>query len=1057
MVSGQKLQLKASIIGEATNKKLDWFISLSDQSYASVSERGLVTAKRVLDKHSVTVYVRSGDTGDAEASIELQIIPVTDKLLISLNEELVGGKTITCDLNAADQVLTLTAEAIPFDAVPCVSWALTDKAGIATLTVNPDGTVTLMPSGIGKTGTVKLTATAMDGSRQKTQLSVSFVRYPHAVTILDCPEELISGQSVTLMTDVGAEKTFTDNTILWHLREEDEGYAFINPKGKLTVRAIAEQKEIEVTAEVLTTGVLSASKQITLYPKATSVSLYYNSEPVNGKQIGIETGAVLNLQAMVKPSDAVNLLKWTTSNKKIATVDENGIVTALGKGAATITCTEMDGSKKTASVKLNVCRLVERIDIDCDMSLTQTEDVYELNSGSSLQLFAKVYPEDATYKTVTWELSGEGAPYVTISKNGKLTLSKELYENYPLTVTARAVDGSNITASCSITLKPRSGEVLKIMRDGINVTGTSLALEIGSTIQFYAENVEGQDFPLATWKSSNAKVASINENGFLVVKLAGTTVVSATVGRFTAIVTINVCTNAHGIVIKVSKGGAPEVAVGKSITLTASALNPNAGKKSFTWKLADASDAVYASIDNNGKLTAKAKTWTDDTVRSVSVIATITDGSNLESAPFEIIIRPLAERIVIQDVKGAVSERAYDIGRGHPSSFYLYAKVYPETASQAVTWKSSNNKTAVIDANGLVTIKMPGKVTFMATTADGSNLSEKTLFDIHETVYPVALKITSPEKDLILKSSGESKILKCEFDQSVKPTNKAVKWSIPKPYWNFVTIDEMSGKVTAAKLDNEFDEIQIPVHVTADADPLVTAATYVTLRSVSAAERAEHERCNALKVKTAILRDASDNEFLKVQKQLARWTADKKKKVSGICNFCAHVTLMNRYIAYYYGDTGCPFTAANVYKTMAGDSPLEIDSKTARVYTDVNSDKFKSTTFSCKVNGKTVKLKSVEDSKPKTEADLVSILEKHPEGVWVRFSSKEGSESSGHVVVVVGYEYENGKYTFQVADSNGATYRTLDKAILWKKRYGGSEKKPLPWKYINTVRYITTA
>ena len=69
----------------------------------------------------------------------------------------------------------------------------------------------------------------------------------------------------------------------------------------------------------------------------------------------MKKGATLTLKAVVSPSDAdIKDVKWTSSNKKVATVDKHGKVKALKNGVTTITATAKDGSRVSASCKITV-------------------------------------------------------------------------------------------------------------------------------------------------------------------------------------------------------------------------------------------------------------------------------------------------------------------------------------------------------------------------------------------------------------------------------------------------------------------------------------------------------------------------------------------------------------------------------------------------------------------------------------------------------------------------------------------------------------------------------
>src|SRR5690625_550529 len=75
---------------------------------------------------------------------------------------------------------------------------------------------------------------------------------------------------------------------------------------------------------------------------------------VSPKTNNLEVGATRNLTATVSPDTAKQTVSWSSSDDAIATVDNNGKVTAVGAGTATITVTSTEKSdvKDTATVNV---------------------------------------------------------------------------------------------------------------------------------------------------------------------------------------------------------------------------------------------------------------------------------------------------------------------------------------------------------------------------------------------------------------------------------------------------------------------------------------------------------------------------------------------------------------------------------------------------------------------------------------------------------------------------------------------------------------------------------
>ncbi len=167
---------------------------------------------------------------------------------------------------------------------------------------------------------------------------------------------------------------------------------------------------------------------------------------LNETECEITEGETLQLTATVIPEDVTDrTVSWTTSNENVATVDENGLVTAETLGTATITATTNDGSNLSASCNVTV---LKRIVLAESIKLNVT--TAGLNEGSTLQLTATVLPEDCDNKTVLW--SSDNPSVATIDSNGLVTT----HSVGTATITAMTTDGSNLSTTCTVTLLPIS-------------------------------------------------------------------------------------------------------------------------------------------------------------------------------------------------------------------------------------------------------------------------------------------------------------------------------------------------------------------------------------------------------------------------------------------------------------------------------------------------------------------------------------------------------------------------------------------------------------------------
>lgn len=163
-------------------------------------------------------------------------------------------------------------------------------------------------------------------------------------------DTLISGEELTLSAVAmpGAKKI----TARWFLVSGQE-YATVTEKGVLTAGIVEEPTTVQVTA-VLTGSTVRMTKQFTILPQVSQVTIQYRGNPAPAEQdISAEDGDTLRFKASTLPAEAVSPVQWRSSDEKVAVVD-GGLVTLVGSGRAVITAQAMDGGKKEASVTLNV-------------------------------------------------------------------------------------------------------------------------------------------------------------------------------------------------------------------------------------------------------------------------------------------------------------------------------------------------------------------------------------------------------------------------------------------------------------------------------------------------------------------------------------------------------------------------------------------------------------------------------------------------------------------------------------------------------------------------------
>ena len=183
------------------------------------------------------------------------------------------------------------------------------------------------------------------------------------------------------------------------------------------------------------------------YAIAYKDTYYAPSYPVTSIKVSPDTltltkkGETAQLTAEVTPSYADNKrVTWQSSDEKVATVDENGKVTAVGNGTATITATSVSGSY-TAAVSVTV-----KIPVEIQKLTIEAEKETLTKIGESTELKVKIEPENADLQKLIWKSDNEKV--ATTDENGKVTA----VGNGTAEITVTTEDGK-ITASIMITVK----------------------------------------------------------------------------------------------------------------------------------------------------------------------------------------------------------------------------------------------------------------------------------------------------------------------------------------------------------------------------------------------------------------------------------------------------------------------------------------------------------------------------------------------------------------------------------------------------------------------------
>ena len=611
---------------------------------------------------------------------------------------------------------------------------------------------------------------------------------------------LIGGKSMKLTAvDRETGKTIPASSITWALENPDDAaYATVTADGTVKSYVVASKHDVTFLGALKNGYSGFVMHTITIYPPVSLVEIHSGDKNVTGETLYLNgtEGAELALTAKLYPTDGKEGVTWKSSNTKVLTVEDGTVRYVAGTGTVTITATANDGSKKSASVKVQVGLLTQSV------TITEPETT-TLRSGKSLTLKATTEPVKPTVSGVTFHLvNGADSVYATVAANGKVT-AKTVNEPHAVQVVAASKDGQAKSEPITLTILPKSNQTL-ILKSGTDyVTKTTLIRNIGETIALKAYTLDvSSEVPTeveaenVTWKSSNAKVATVDETGKVTCNAKGKATISALVGgKVQATVTVSVTTLVESLTIG-SKTGTFTLASGKKLNLTATVAPAEAANKAVTWAITEGSE--YAKISGSGVVTANKNLTVPVTV---TVQAAAKDGSGV-TAQQEITVNPLSYGVEIKRPNASENTTlVWDMA--DRNVIRLSAKVYPLSAEQSVTWKSSNTKVASIDASGKITCLKAGTVTITATANDGSGKKASFKLQIVKLMKFLGLVDVSV-------AGGKSVTLKPLFTPA-DPTNKKLAWSVSENKYG-IKING-SGKVSTKAVTE-------PVNVTVTASAL---------------------------------------------------------------------------------------------------------------------------------------------------------------------------------------------------------------------------------------------
>ena len=626
-----KYQLTATVLPETdgVDRSVTW--TSLDPNVVTVDQNGLVT---FVGPGTTYVSVTSNADSSKIAYCQFHITQQVDGIAMDYDR---------VELNVGDDY-RLTAVVSPANATdPSVTWSSSNPA---VVTVDESGMLHAVSSG---------NATIVVQTNDGGFIDMTNVTVLQPVTSIELSETEMSVKKGTVFwLDAKVIPDTADNkNITWS--SSDTSLATVDQTGKVTTLAVG----------TVTISCVSEDNGSVAY------CVVEITEPVTGLALNTNyqemvAGTKFVIVPTILPIEAPNKnVTFVSSDPEVATVDENGVVTALIGGKCEILVTTEE-SKLTATCTIVVKEFVSSIEI------TGSKDL--LNVGDSVQLKASVLSDTASDKTVYW--SSSNPAYASVDQTGKVTGVNP----GSVVITATAADGGGVSDSV----------VIRVINPVSSITfdKNKITMYVGDTVNIAAAiNPQNATIKDLEWTSDDESIAKVYPDGDVEGIASGRTMVHATSKDGN-----NIVANCTVIVKDIIKATSVSINSSDIVMLKGKArqlsarIYPKNTNESVKWLSTDTS---IVQVDDKGNIVTVGAG--ECQVIAYSSAGTVEDACTIHSIAMYCTNMKLEQ---------------YD-------TFNLYV----DGAPSAVSWRSSNPRIASVDQTGLVVGRMPGECVITATVA----------------------------------------------------------------------------------------------------------------------------------------------------------------------------------------------------------------------------------------------------------------------------------------------------------------------------------------------------
>lgn len=526
-------------------------------------------------------------------------------------------------------------------------------------------------------------------------LPLAYSEAPYEVVIEEDTLVIDLAQSNTYQLNAYVLPEGADQALNWY---SSRNSTLSVKDGLLTANRVGQ---ITITANIPKNGKISDHCVVTIIDSRIPTAVTISGETV------LEPTQSVTLTAAVEPEKASQEVIWESLNDNIATVDQNGTVTAKRAGTVYIRAYAKDYKNIRSQIRLTVKYRKAPDSIDL------SESDISVYAGEEFVLSPVITPEDAS-KVLSF--SSSDPEIASVDANGKVTAHK--YGKCTLTVKSAA--NNSISAKASVTVHDERIPDLLIAHPSYLKLEPSNIRDI--SLLLLPENMKAE----LVWSSNNENVAIVDQNGRVTALEEGECTIfckSAYAESVSARIPVTV------------KYGKPI----KSITLSVSEISIPRGETAsiiIEKTPADAGNALACTysnpgiceMDENGFIKARRRGETMIRIYSYKnpeifgeIKVTVEDELSPLSAVTESTLKPILKA---------------------GETFTPKIRFLPENATQTYVWTCSNPEIAYVDESGVITAVSPGVSKIRAVNSHADEI----YIEFSVTVEPDEYTLIMPER-----------------------------------------------------------------------------------------------------------------------------------------------------------------------------------------------------------------------------------------------------------------------------------------------------------------------